>query len=167
MVILGIDPGVVSTGYGVLKIKGRQIEMIDYGTIKVGSKGEFPSRLAGVYKRLEEICACYQPDAMALEDVFFNRNTRTALAVGHMRGVIMLAAVHSGLEVYTYTPLQIKLAITGYGRAGKEQVRRMLKIILKLPEPPRPDHAADALAAALCHHYRQQYQDRVTLGEGR
>jgi crossover junction endodeoxyribonuclease RuvC len=167
VIILGIDPGVVSTGYGVLKIKQRQIELIDYGTIKVNSECELPSRLAGIYKKMERICVHYRPDALAVEDVFFNRNTKTALAVGHVRGAIMLAAAHHGLAVFTYTPLQIKQAITGYGRAGKEQVQRMLKIILKLPELPQPDHAADALAAALCHYYQGEHQDKNERGEAR
>jgi len=167
VIILGIDPGVVTTGFGVLKIEEGQVELIDYGTIKVNSKCELPSRLAGIYEQLERICASHQPDTMALEDVFFNRNTRTALVVGHVRGAIMLAAVHHGLAVFTYTPLQIKQAITGYGRADKGQVQRMLKIILRLPELPRPDHAADALAAALCHYYQGHCRSRIQRGGSR
>lgn len=153
VIILGIDPGVFSTGYGVLEIKEKKIQVVDYGIMKFGSESDLASRLAGIYESLERICSSYQPGALALEDVFFNRNTRTALVVGHVRGVIMLVAVHQGLSVYTYTPLQIKQAVTGYGRADKGQVQRMLKIILKLPEVPGPDHAADALAVALCHFY--------------
>lgn len=153
MIILGIDPGVISTGYGILSIKGREVRIVDYGIIKISKEEQLPSRLADVYKKIDNICLQYRPDVLALEDVFFNRNVRTALTVGHIRGAIILAAVHHGLSVYTYTPLQIKQAVTGFGRADKEQVQKMLKIILKIPDVPQPDHAADALATALCHSY--------------
>jgi crossover junction endodeoxyribonuclease RuvC len=151
MVILGIDPGVVSTGYGLLTTAAGQPEVLDYGTIVMESKLDLPSRLQGIYQGLAEICGRYHPEAMSIEDLFYNKNVRTAMTVGHVRGVIILVGVQQGLTVHTYTPLQIKQAVTGYGRAEKEQLQRMLKLIFKLPAAPEPDHAADALGAAFCH----------------
>lgn len=102
-----------------------------------------------------------------MEDVFFNKNVRTALVVGHVRGAVMLAGLHQGMDIFTYTPLEIKQALTGYGRAGKEQVQKMVQIVLGLPEPPQPDHAADALAAAVCHYYSASAWRRIKQEEKR
>ncbi len=151
MVVLGIDPGVVSTGYGLLSVAGGQPQVLDYGVITLESKLDLPSRLQRVYQGLAEICGQHHPQAMSIEDLFYNKNVRTAMTVGHVRGAIILAGMHHGLTVHTYTPLQIKQAVTGYGRAEKEQLQRMLKLIFKLSVIPEPDHAADALAAAYCH----------------
>jgi crossover junction endodeoxyribonuclease RuvC len=151
MVILGIDPGVISTGYGLLSVAAGQPAVLDYGAITLDRKLDLPARLRGIYRALVEICGRHRPQAMAIEDLFYNKNIRTAMTVGHVRGAIILAGVHQGLSVHTYTPLQIKQAVTGYGRADKEQLQRMLKMIFRLPEIPEPDHAADALAAAFCH----------------
>ena len=151
MIVLGIDPGVVSTGYGLLSAASGQPVILEYGVIVMESKLDLPSRLQGIYQGLADICGRFSPKAMAIEDLFYNKNARTAMTVGHVRGVSILAGMHWGLTVHTYTPLQIKQAVTGYGRADKEQLQRMLKMIFKLPEAPEPDHAADALAAAFCH----------------
>jgi crossover junction endodeoxyribonuclease RuvC len=151
LVILGIDPGLVATGYGLLSVIEGQPAVIDYGAIILNSSLDLPARLQAVYRELDAVCERYRPQAMAIEDLFYNKNIRTAMTVGQVRGAIILAGVHRGLTVHTYTPLQIKQAVTGYGRAEKEQLQRMLKLILKLPEAPEPDHAADALAAAFCH----------------
>lgn len=151
MVIIGIDPGVVSTGYGLLSVTAGQPVVLDYGTIVLDRGLDLPSRLQGVYQGLADICGRHRPQAMAIEDLFYNKNVSTAMTVGHVRGAIILAGIHHGLTVHTYTPLQIKQAVTGYGRAEKEQLQRMLKLIFKLPVVPEPDHAADALAAAYCH----------------
>ncbi|HAA89423.1 MAG: Crossover junction endodeoxyribonuclease RuvC [Thermoanaerobacterales bacterium 50_218] len=156
MVIMGIDPGVVTTGYGILRVDVHEVSVVTYGTIKIDRDRDLPSRLLEVHQELEKICSLYRPAVLALEEIFFSRNRRTALLVGHVRGAIILAAAQKGLSIVTYTPLQIKQAITGYGRAEKEQVQKMLKLILKLPEVPEPDHAADALAAALCHYYNSR-----------
>jgi crossover junction endodeoxyribonuclease RuvC len=162
MVILGIDPGIVSTGYGLLSVTAGQPVVLDYGAIVIESNIDLPSRLRGVYQGLVEICGRFRPQAMAIEDIFYNKNVRTAMTVGQVRGAIILAGVHQGLTVHTYTPLQIKQAVTGYGRADKEQIQRMLKLIFKLQEAPEPDHAADALATAFCHlNY-----DRSPVGRG-
>ncbi len=151
MVILGIDPGLVTTGYGLLSVDAGRPVAIGYGTIVLDSSLDLPTRLMVVYQELEAICERHRPQAMAIEDLFYNKNVRTAMAVGHVRGVIILLGAHQGLDVNAYTPLQIKQAVTGYGRAEKGQLQRMLKLILKLSEEPQPDHAADALAAAFCH----------------
>ena len=164
MVILGVDPGVVSTGYGLLSVAAGQPAVLDYGTIVIGNDLDLPSRLLGIYQGLVGICSRFHPQAMAIEDLFYNKNIRTAMTVGHARGAIILAGVHQGLTVHTYTPLQIKQAVTGYGRADKEQLQRMLKLIFKLPEVPEPDHAADALAAAFCHLNHDRPYSRLEAG---
>jgi len=151
VVILGIDPGVVSTGYGLLSIADGQPIVLDYGVISLESKLDLPTRLQRIYQGLAEICDRHHPQAMSIEDLFYNKNVRTAMTVGHVRGATILVGMHHGMTVHTYTPLQIKQAVTGYGRAEKEQLQRMLKLIFKLPVIPEPDHAADALAAAYCH----------------
>lgn len=153
MLILGVDPGVIFTGYGIIDADERRLEAVEYGTLEFGREFELPDRLESIYRRIARICADTRPHALALEDVFFNRNARTAMTVGHVRGAVMLAALHNGLDVFTYTPLQIKQTVTGYGRANKAQVQRMVQLSLRLKALPQPDHAADALAAALCHYY--------------
>ncbi|MGB9791710.1 MAG: crossover junction endodeoxyribonuclease RuvC, partial [Thermacetogeniaceae bacterium] len=126
LLILGVDPGVIFTGYGIIKADEGELEALEYGTLEFGREFELPDRLESIYRRIAEICADVRPHALALEDVFFNKNVRTALTVGHVRGAVMLAALHNGLDVFTYTPLQIKQTVTGYGRANKDQVQRMV-----------------------------------------
>lgn len=158
MIIVGIDPGIVSTGYGLISANRQQAKMIDYGTIYVEKECEFPKRLALIYDQLVGICQKYKPEAFSIEDIFFSRNKRTAMLVGNVRGALILAGVHQKLPVFSYTPMQIKQAVTGYGKADKEQVQKMVKVILKLEAVPQPDHAADALAAALCYYYNSRYE---------
>ncbi|MEG3068613.1 MAG: crossover junction endodeoxyribonuclease RuvC [Syntrophaceticus schinkii] len=153
MIILGIDPGVISTGYGVIKIEGGKAGLVDCGVIKIDKKHDLPERLSGIYNGVSGVCQHFKPGAVALEEIFFSKNARTAITVGHTRGAVILAAVHQGIEVFSYTPLQIKQTISGYGRADKSQMQRMVQMTLRLQEVPQPDHAADALAAALCHYY--------------
>lgn len=153
MIILGIDPGVISTGYGAIKIDERRASLIDFGVIKVEREQELSSRLNAIYQGIAGICAELRPDALAIEEIYFSKNARTALTVGHTRGAVILAAVHHGVDVFAYTPLQIKQTVSGYGRADKSQMQKVIKMILGLQEIPRPDHAADALGAALCHYY--------------
>jgi len=151
MIILGIDPGFAITGYGVVKYEGNKFSVIDYGVIATPAKTPLCERLVTLYDSLEEVIEKHKPDAISVEELFINKNLKTALNVGHGRGVAILAAAKSGTTVYEYTPLQVKQAVVGYGRADKNQVQQMIKIILNLREIPKPDDAADALAVAVCH----------------
>lgn len=151
MVILGVDPGIAIVGYGVVEYIGNKYNVIDYGAIVTPSDQLFPDRLKDVYDQLTDIIIRYKPDDLAIEELFFNKNVKTALKVGHARGVEILAAVNHDLEIYEYTPLQIKQAVVGYGRAEKRQVQEMVKILLNLDKIPKPDDVADALAIAICH----------------
>ncbi len=151
MIILGIDPGIAILGYGIVEYKGNHFKVIDYGGIFTNSKETLPTRLAIIYEELTNIMDKYKPDVAAIEELFFNKNTKTALLVGHARGVAVLAAVHKRIDVYEYTPLQVKQGVVGYGRASKQQVQLMIKILLNLNSIPKPDDVADALAVAVCH----------------
>ena len=159
MIILGIDPGYAIVGYGVIIHEGSSFKVIDYGEITTPSTLEMSKRLKIIYDRLCEIINTHKPDLVSVEELFFNTNVKTAIAVGHGRGVILLAAANSNLPIYEYTPLQVKQAVVGYGRADKNQVQQMVKAILKLPQIPKPDDVADALAMAICcaHSYRNSY----------
>ena len=148
---LGIDPGTAIMGYGLVASDGRSLHAIDYGALTTPSGLRPEERLRRLHERLCEIIAAHRPDAMAVEELFFNANARTAIAVGQARGVALLAAAQAGLPVHEYTPLQVKGAVAGYGRAGKEQVQLMVATLLALRTVPRPDDAADALAVAICH----------------
>lgn len=151
MRILGIDPGYALMGYGVIEQKGNQFQVIDCGSISTGAGAPMPERLKYIYSCLMEIIDQTQPEAAALEELFFNTNARTVIHVGQARGVAVLACVNSGVEIAEYTPLQIKQALVGYGRADKTQMQTMVKTLLHLDRVPRPDDTADALAAAICH----------------
>lgn len=153
MIILGIDPGVISTGYGAIKTKDGKESLVDFGVITIERERELPARLSGIYDGITALCRKLQPDALAIEEIFFSKNARTAITVGHTSAAVILAAGHQGVEVSTYTPLQIKQMVSGYGRADKTQMQRIVQVILKLEKVPQPDHAADALAVALCHYY--------------
>lgn len=151
MIILGVDPGIAITGYGVIKYEGNRFTTIDYGAVITDSKITMPERLAIINRDLSSIMDRYKPDAFSVEELFFNKNVKTALTVGHARGVILLTAYAKGLNIFEYTPLQVKQAVVGYGRADKKQIQQMVKIILNLKEIPKPDDVADALAIAVCH----------------
>lgn len=151
MIILGIDPGTSITGYGLIEHKGNKHRLIEYGVIRSRGSEELALRLNEIYIGVCRIIDMYKPDHMAVEELFFNKNTKTALAVGHARGVIILAGHMKGLPMYEYTPLQVKQSVVGYGRAEKQQVQYMVKTILNLENIPKPDDAADALAIAICH----------------
>jgi len=151
MIIMGIDPGFAIAGYGIVKYEGNKFTSEDYGAITTESSMELPKRLLVLYNGLKEIIEKYRPEAIAVEELFFNKNIKTALAVGHGRGVAVLAAAQSGIDVFEYTPIQVKQSIVGYGRAEKTQVQQMVKAILNLPAIPKPDDVADALAVAVCH----------------
>jgi crossover junction endodeoxyribonuclease RuvC len=153
MIIMGIDPGIAITGYGVLEYDSDRFRVIDFGAVTTDSKTPLPLRLKYLFNQLNSIILRTNPDQFAMEELFFNKNVRTALTVGHGRGVAMLSAAMAGLEVFEYTPLQVKLAVVGEGRAEKGQVQFMVRALLSLRETPRPDDVADALAVAICHAY--------------
>lgn len=148
---LGIDPGTAIMGFGVVEEHAGALRCVAYGALLTPSGEVLPRRLHSLYTRLTELIAEHRPGAMAVEELFFNRNVRSALAVGHARGIALLAAAQADLPVFEYSPLQVKDAVVGYGRATKEQVQLMIRTLLGLRELPRPDDAADALAVAICH----------------
>jgi crossover junction endodeoxyribonuclease RuvC len=149
-IILGIDPGIADTGYGVIKKNGHELICLDYGSIKTKAKTELADRLEIINIELNKIIKKYKPDLTAVEELFFCKNVKTALIVGQARGVILLTAKQNKIPVVEFTPLQVKQAVSTYGRAEKIQVQRMVKLILNLKELPGPDDAADALAVAIC-----------------
>src|SRR5215213_8557986 len=151
MVVLGIDPGTANTGYGVVARHGARLVALDGGVIQTVAGDDPGARLATIYTRVCALLDDYGPDALALEDLYFGANARSAFAVGQARGVAMLAAGQRGLPCRSYTPQQVKGAVCGSGRADKRQVQRMVQALLALTDLPRPDHAADALAVAICH----------------
>lgn len=151
MIILGIDPGIAILGYGIIKYEGNKFSPIKYNAIITEAKSSMPERLCILHRGISAIIDEYKPDAFAIEELFFNKNVKTALTVGHARGVALLAAYEAGLNIFEYTPLQVKQAIVGYGRAEKVQVQQMVKILLNLDSVPKPDDVADALAIAICH----------------
>jgi crossover junction endodeoxyribonuclease RuvC len=151
MKILGIDPGVATIGYGMVEKKGDDLNLIDYGCIITNSEDIFHKRLSVIYREVRCLVKKYEPDAVACEEIFFFKNAKTAINVGHARGVILLALGSMGMEIFEYTPLHVKQIITGYGRADKKEMQEMTKKILGLEKIPKPDDAADALAIALCH----------------
>lgn len=151
MRILGIDPGYALMGYGVIEKKGNRFSVVDYGSISTDAGAPMPERLKFLYTSLMDVISETQPDAAAIEELFYNTNAKTVINVGQARGVAVLACVNSGLTISEYTPLQIKQSLTGYGRADKNQVQQMVKALLGLSKVPKPDDTADALAVAICH----------------
>ena len=151
MVVLGIDPGTAHTGFGVVLARGSRLAALDGGVIGTGPSEPLERRLARIHTRICDLITEHRPDALAVEEIYFGRNARTAFAVGQARGVAMLSAGMAGVPCFSYTPQAVKLAVCGSGAAAKEQVQRMVGALLSLPEPPEPDHAADALAVAVCH----------------
>ena len=151
MIVLGIDPGTAITGYGLVQEENGQAAALAYGVITTPSDLPLPDRLKLLQRDLAAIVEKYRPEQSAVEQLFFNKNVRTALAVGHARGVVLLTLACASIPVYEYTPLEVKLAVTGNGRADKAQVQQMVTLLLGLGKIPKPDDAADALAIALCH----------------
>jgi crossover junction endodeoxyribonuclease RuvC len=144
-------------GYGVVEEQGNSMKVLNYGVVTTPSDMETPQRLLNIFESVEQLIEQYSPDAMAYEELFFNKNVKTALIIGHARGVAVLAGARKGIELFEYTPLQVKQAVVGYGRADKQQVQNMVKLILNLREIPKPDDAADALAVAVCHLHSSQF----------
>ncbi len=151
MRIIGIDPGTAITGWGVVEGDGDELRSVAYGAITTAAGTPLPRRLQIIYRELTDIIAQWQPESSAIEELFFSKNAKTALAVGHGRGAAMLALANADLPITEYKPLEVKQAITGHGGADKLQMQHMVKLLLKLEEIPRPDDAADALATAICH----------------
>lgn len=148
---LGIDPGTATTGFGVVDEIDKKLCLVDYGCIKTSPGLDMPSRLNIISQQLSALIEKYKPENVAVEQLFFASNAKTAIKVGEARGVILLTASQAGLKVAEYTPLQVKMALTGYGKADKKQVQYMVKNLLKCKETPKPDDAADAIAIAVCH----------------
>ena len=162
MVVLGIDPGIAITGYGIVRFDDQSLESVAFGTITTAAGLSLPVRLERLHGELEALIRVHHPTQSAVEELFFAKNARTALSVGHARGVVLLALMQAGLSIHEYTPLQVKQAITGYGRATKEQMQQMVRLLLGLPSIPQPDDAADALAVAICHAHSYPLASRVS-----
>ncbi len=150
MVILGIDPGTATTGYGVIKKDKSQLRLLDYGVIKTTNKKTTGERLQKIHKELSQLLVAFRPNIISVERLYFFKNLKTALPVSEAKGVILLAASQKNIKVKEFTPLQVKMGICGYGRAEKQQMQKMVQKILKTKELPKPDDAADALAIAIC-----------------
>lgn len=148
---MGVDPGAANLGFGVVRIEGTHMAALDGGVVETSAGQPMARRLDRIHSALCELLEWHQPAALAVEDVYFGRNVRSAMAVGQATGVALLAAAQREIECFSYTPQAIKMAVCGSGSAGKRQVQRMVGTLLDLPEPPSPDHAADALAVAICH----------------
>jgi crossover junction endodeoxyribonuclease RuvC len=171
MITLGIDPGTAIMGYGLVEsgvavskqgqYGSEGLRMVEYGALHTPANASLSERLPMLYKGIMDLLEEHKPEAVAVEQLFFNKNVRTALSVGHARGVVILAAAHAGLAVGEYTPLQVKQAVVGYGRATKEQVQAMVKVLLNMDHIPRPDDAADALAVAICHIHSSAFETLV------
>jgi crossover junction endodeoxyribonuclease RuvC len=151
VLVLGVDPGTAITGYGLVREDEAGLTLVDYGVITTAAGQPLSERLQVIYQGLAAVAREHQPQHAAVEELFFSRNVRTALSVGHARGVTLLALADAGLAVHEYKPLEIKQAITGYGGAGKQQVQEMVRLLLDLDHVPQPDDAADAVAVAVCH----------------
>lgn len=161
MVILGIDPGIGRCGWGIVKSQKSNLKSQIFGCIETSAKQNTEKRLVEIYEQIEGLIKKYEPDVMAIEELFFGANSKTALVVGQARGAVLLAAGKNGLPVSIYTPLQVKMALTGYGRADKNQIGQMVKIILKLEKIPKIDDTSDALAVAITHAFSFRMSSRI------
>ena len=162
MLVAGVDPGTALTGYGFVSTNGQGKPVVHaYGCIKTPSTDALPQRLVTIYEEFSRLVDEHHPDVIALERVFFNANVKTAMSVGHASGIIMLVAAQRGIELVSYTPLEVKMAVAGYGRAEKRQIQDMVRAILGLQQRPSPDDVADALAIALCHLSTAPFRSRV------
>lgn len=163
MIILGIDPGLATLGYGLIESAKGKNTVIDYGVITSPKNESLPVRLNIIEESLKKLIEKYKPDEAAVEELFFAKNVKTALAVAHARGVILLCLNRECGRLFEYTPLQIKQGLTGYGRADKSQIQKMVSVLLGLKTIPRPDDAADALAVALCHSQTSRFSSQFEL----
>lgn len=151
MRVLGVDPGTAITGWGIIEGDGENLALVACGVITTTADTPLPHRLQAIYEGITAVISQLQPETSALEELFFSKNAKTALSVGHGRGVAMLALANAHLPIVEYKPLEVKQAVTGYGGADKVQIQQMVKLLLHLDDIPRPDDAADALAVAICH----------------
>jgi crossover junction endodeoxyribonuclease RuvC len=169
-VVMGVDPGAANLGFGIVRVEGNHMVALDGGVIETTPDVPMERRLERIHNALAELIAWHEPRAMAIESVYFGKNVHSAMAVGQASGVAMLAAAQGGVGCFAYTPQAIKMAVCGSGGAGKRQVQRMVGTLLGLPEPPSPDHAADALAVAICHGggsgHRQAVASAGTVAPG-
>jgi len=162
MLVLGIDPGTATTGYGLVRqAADGSLQAVDFGAILTPAEMPMPDRLASLYQQLQDILLLHQPDSSAVEKLFFQKNVKTALSVGQARGVVLLSLAQANLPIGEYTPNEIKQAVTGYGSADKRQMQEMVKLLLGLEQRPKPDDAADALAVAICHLHSSRYQSLI------
>ena len=165
MIILGIDPGYAIVGVGVIEYSGNKFRCIEYNAITTPAGMATPQRLKIIHDELNMYINKYKPSAMAVEELFFNSNQKTAIHVAQARGVIIISAVNKNVPLYEYTPLQIKQAVTGYGRADKKQIQTMVRMLLNLNAIPKPDDAADALAVAICHAHSMNINDKLNINK--
>jgi crossover junction endodeoxyribonuclease RuvC len=165
MIILGIDPGTAITGYGFIREEADRLQAIAYGAITTPSDMPMPQRLATLYRELSDLIALHRPASAAVEQLFFSRNVRTALSVGQARGVVLLTLAQADVPISEYTPLEVKQAVTGYGRADKKQIQEMVRILMSLTDIPKPDDVADALAIAICHLHSSRISGLVSATE--
>lgn len=156
MLVLGVDPGTATTGYGFIEARGSKLRVIDYGVLSTPAHMDMPGRLRLIHQGLVGLINQYHPQAAAVEQIFYHRNAKTVISVAQSRGVILFTAADAGVPVFEYTPLQVKQSVVGYGQADKRQVQLMVQRLLSLKEVPRPDDAADALAIAICHLHSQR-----------
>lgn len=158
-IILGIDPGTERTGFGVIDASADKLKLVDQGCITTSRKQSLTERLLDIEKDLQELIVAHKPDILAIEKLFFAKNVTSALAVGQARGVVLLTCAKAGMEIFEYNPMQVKVAITGYGGADKEQMEKMVQKLLKLDFVPAPDDVNDAIALAVCHAHNQSFID--------
>jgi len=167
MLVIGIDPGTATTGYGLVRqLADGSLSLVDYGVVLTPANLEISKRLLSLHRQLTEIILLHRPQSGAVEKLFFQRNVTNAISVGQARGVALLALAQAGLAAGEYTPMQVKQAVAGYGGADKTQIQHMVRALLNLPEIPRPDDAADALAVAICHAHSLHYQNLVDAQDG-
>ncbi|WP_134700044.1 crossover junction endodeoxyribonuclease RuvC [Ammoniphilus sp. YIM 78166] len=164
MRIIGIDPGIAIVGFGIIEKQGNRLIPIQYGCIKTEAHTREALRLKQIYDAMTSLMEKYKPDVLAVEKLFFNRNVTTAFSVGQARGVIVLAGEEAGIPCYEYTPLQVKQAVVGYGQAEKKQIQEMVKLLLALPAPPKPDDVADALGVAITHAHSSHLHNLINGG---
>lgn len=161
MRVMGVDPGSLKSGYGIIEEQGGELIVVDYGVIRTTPHVPLPQRLLEIGTRLQELIEQYAPQELAIEDVFVAKNAKSSLKLGQASGAILLAAAQSGLRITEYTPLEVKQAVVGYGRAEKAQVQHMVTVLLHLQDIPKPDDAADALAIAICHHHSVKMKRQI------
>jgi crossover junction endodeoxyribonuclease RuvC len=158
MLTLGIDPGTATTGFGLVRQQNDKLSYVSCGCVITTPKETSQGRLAKIYHEIKELISIHRPDCVAVERLFFGENTKTAMAVSQARGIVLLAAAEGKVQVVEYTPLEVKTALTGYGKAEKRQIQQMVRVMLKLNDIPKPDDAADALAVAICHLHSYKFK---------